>query len=348
MRRQGCFGSGSFIVAAALALATVAPSSHGAPILTQGADGYTWSTITHAGNRSSLPSEAMWNPVFSRGGVAYEYRMATTEVSASQWIDFMRAYAPYVGSEYQFGTFMAGPIRFAGFSTQGVPQYTIAPGYENVAVGVGWRYAARYCNWLHNDRALTREAFDNGAYDATTFTSNPDGTFNDQLTHNADARYWIPTLDEWVKGVHYDPDRYGPGQEGYWMFPYAQAEQLISGYPGEPGAQTSSGIVDLYGRIDIGAYPDSTGVWGLLDTSGGLPEWTETVLGVPRFREVRGSGAGGGELAWMGEVLDADSIATPDLTVGLRLASAVPAPSAVFLASLVVLTHAARRRRTVL
>ncbi|MGD9691451.1 MAG: hypothetical protein AB7G17_01265 [Phycisphaerales bacterium] len=271
--------------------------------------------------------------------------MATTEVSASQWIDFVRAYAPYVGAEFFSGTFVPGSIQFSGFSTQGVPQYFVVPGYENVAVSVGWRYAARYVNWLHNDRALTREAFENGAYDATTFSTNPDGTFNDQLTHNADARYWIPTLDEWVKAVHYDPDRYGPGQEGYWMFPYAQAEQLISGYPGEPGAQTSSGIVDLYGSIDIGAYPDSTGVWGLLDASGGLPEWTETVLGVPRFREVRGSAAGGGELAWESEVLDAVALGGMTSTRGLRIASAVPAPSSVSLAAVLVARCAGRRRR---
>ncbi len=353
MRSRGCFGTGSFAVAAALAMAMVAPSSYGAPILTRGADGFTWSTITHAGNRAPNTSEHWWDPSFSAGSVGYEYRMATTEVTGSQWFEFVQAYAPYIGANYFDSSFWGATV-FVGFNGQGVPQYVMDPKNANVPVSVGWRYAARFCNWLHNDSALTQNAFENGAYDTSTFTRNPDGSFNDQLAHHADARYWIPTMDEWVKAAHYDPNRYGEGQEGYWLYPNGSNEPLTPGAPGEPGAQTSAGWSQSGpgSNPDVGSYPDGQSPWGLFDVSGGASEWWESANvypdGLVRQRYYKRSEAGL-PIPDFYDMIDVNSAAIPlGGGAGIRLAAPAPSPSAVFLAPLVVLTHAARRRRTVL
>ena len=84
--------------------------------------------------------------------------------------------------------------------------------------GITWRTAAKFSNWLHNDKASSIAALQDGAYDTSTFTTNPNQTFNDQLTHHPVAKFWIPTLDEWIKAAHYDPNRYGPGEGGYWEY----------------------------------------------------------------------------------------------------------------------------------
>jgi hypothetical protein len=137
---------------------------------------------------------------------------------------------------------------------------------------------ARYCNWLHNGKATNREAFENGAYDTSTFTTNANTTINDQRTHSPEARFWIPTLDEAIKASYYDPNRHGEGKEGYWLYPGRSDEQPYSEFPwngGETNGGTWAG--DDLRFMDVGSYPTVQSPWGLLDTSGGLGEYTEGI-----------------------------------------------------------------------
>lgn len=324
----------------ALALVQLSTVSHAAPILTQ-SNGFTWSTVTHAGNRAPNASEHWWDPSFSAGAVNYEYRIATTEVTSGQWLEFVRAYAPYVGADY-FNPAFSGGALFVGFDGQGTPQYFLPATAVNIPCSVGWRYAARFCNWMHNGKATTQAAFENGTYDASTFTRNPDGTFNDQIAHNEDARYWLPTMDEWIKAAHYDPNRYGEGQDGYWLYPNGSNEPLTPGAPGEAGAQTSAGWHPPSGvpSPDVGAYPGADAPWGLLDTSGGVSEWFETpnlMLGehvTGRYYKRSFAGLPNADFYDMIDVtFDTIPIGFGG-TAGVRLASPVPAPGAVVLLSL--------------
>ncbi len=137
--------------------------------------------------------------------------------------------------------------------------YAMVPGTEEYPTNLSWRFAARFCNWLHNDQSLTQGAFESGAYDTSTFTTNPDGTINDQAVRSPGARFWIPSENEWIKATYYDPNRYGPGQDGYWLQPAGHTEPLISGDP-DQGGETSAGTtlfaipVGLYAtRMSLGA-----------------------------------------------------------------------------------------------
>src|SRR5690606_22099076 len=97
-------------------------------------------------------------------------------------------------------------------------RWRVPAGNDMRAVGnISWRGAAIYCNWLHNGQSTDRAAFLNGAYDVSTFGGGA-FEFTDQATHNPGARYWIPTWDEWLKAAHYDPDRNGPDQGGWWLY----------------------------------------------------------------------------------------------------------------------------------
>ncbi len=309
---------------------------------------WQWATIGAPGNRATLPFETPTNPDRSLGGVSYTYRIATTEVTIDQWFEFVRAYAPYVGDDYVRNEFMgSGFIYHVGFSN-GVPQYQLAPGEHPYAVTIGWRYAARYCNWLHNGRASHVEAFQSGAYETSTFTRNPDGTYNDQAVRSPGASYWIPSVDEWVKAAYYDPNRYGPGLEGYWRYPNASDVPLVGGRPGEPGAQTGAPVIEPGDPIPIGAYPDVNRPWGLLDISGGQREWTEgwPVPGeVGRGREIRGSRSGMGEYSYVVDRVEVYGTASPAFgSEGFRIASVVPAPSSGMMV-LMCLGLRARRKR---
>ncbi len=322
-------------------------AAHAAPILTQ-SQGFTWSTITHAGNRAPLPSEMYFEPWFDRGAVNHEYNITTTEVTASQWLEFARAYAPYIGADATSPEFTGGMINYSSQTPQGVPVFSLNPQFNNVPISVGWRYAARFCNWLHNGKPLTRDAFENGAYDASTFAIiAPGGILGDQREHHPWAEYWLPTIDEWVKATYYDPDRYGPGQEGYWWQPGSQSEPLTIGAPGTPGAQTSAGLLENFWPIDVGAYPDVLSPWGLLDTSGGASEWFEAAwtnhLGELEGRYYKRSEAG----SPIPDYYDALEInlgtRVPNTLNGFRIAS-IPTPSALTLLPLFAASNARRRR----
>lgn len=157
-------------------------------------------------------------------------------------------------------------------------------------IQVGFEYAARYCNWLHNGKVNEAWAFENGAYDTSTFRRDENGVYQGQEAHNPGAKFWIPTVDEWVKATYYDPNRYGDGQGGYWMYPNMSDERPISGVTTNAG---EFGDITMPG--DVGQFPNALSPWGLLDTSGGRNEMTESLFDPGAntlYRVVRGSQSG--------------------------------------------------------
>lgn len=156
--------------------------------------------------------------------------------------------------------------------------YTLDPGTVNFPVTSSWYLAARYCNWLENGRGTDQASFETGVYDTSTFTQNLDGTRNDKLARNPGSRYFIPTRDEQLKAAYYDPNRYGVGQEGFWLFPNQSNTPLIPDPP-SAGGQTNVGQAFRGGPLDAGSYPNVQSPWVLLDCSGGETEWAETVTG---------------------------------------------------------------------
>ncbi|UYV11209.1 MAG: formylglycine-generating enzyme family protein [Phycisphaera sp.] len=298
--------------------------------------GHDFVTIGAPGNRGVLPSEAPdWN--FDRfgtyGGVDYEYRITRTEVTNDQYIRFAQSYLR-AGGATTGGTLIGHGIRVVGFDPDGVAILDfLSPGSQHAPAIMSWRYAARYTNWLHNGQGTDLEDFNSGVYDASTFRTDPvTGAFLDQPERSPDAKYFLPTLDEWTKAVHYDPDRYGDGQEGYWYHPGGSDDFLVSGPPGTPGAETSGGESGPPGLLwyPVGSYPDTTTPWGLLDASGGVEEMLETAVN-PSTSAMRRLLAGSGTVPdptyQVADRLDSfGSVSLPGLARGFRVASVVTAP----------------------
>ncbi|MBM4109078.1 MAG: formylglycine-generating enzyme family protein [Phycisphaerae bacterium] len=297
--------------------------------------GFEFVTITHAGNRPANPDEAPKFPYFPLGAVAYEYRISRTEVTTGQWVEFCNAYGQWVAPGGWFE--MHGRFVFRD------PGTGIYSGPADLPAELGWRYAARYCNWLHNGKRPERWAFEDGVYDTSTFTVNPDGSRNDQIARHPGARFWIPTEDEWIKAVYYDPDRNGPGLDGYWLYPN------MSDSPPIPGVTTNAGLNTS--GMPVGSYPHARSPWGLLDASGGMDEVLETLAyTASRERMTRGSRFGGDP----GFVQFRDRIdytwhpsSHPSVgAIGFRVASLVPAPSGTLAVMMIVLGSLAYRRRS--
>lgn len=267
--------------------------------------------------------------------MAYEFRIATTEVTAGQWYEFVQAYAPYYKGSPADSSFTGVSIVPDSSEPSG---YRLLAGHENRPTSMSWRFAARYVNWLCNGKATHREAFERGAYDTSTFSQNPDGSYNDPRTRTRGATFWIPTLDEWTKAVYFDPNRYGPGREGYWMHPLGSDSPATPGLPGV--GQTSGGVQGAHHfLIDVGSYPQSLTPWGLLDASGGVSEWTETNAGPTNLdflRYIRGS-QGGSSFYDLEDRIDEFYLTTGFVRgagYGLRIAGIVPNPASGFVLGL--------------
>lgn len=282
-------------------------------------------TVGAPGNRPALESERYYGSAVAGfpdlGRVGYSFRISRTETTVQQWLPFVNAawqFAFQLGYSRNDPRFTASHIFTNGVGPNAV--FEITPGTNQLAGAMSFRFAAWYCNWRHNGSPtvnLTMETFTTGAYDAN-------------LVRQAGAQFWVPNLDEWTKATYYDPNRYGAGQEGYWRHPGMSDTPLVGGPPGAPGAQTSAGSWHQGQGLppNVGSYPSTHSPWGLLDTSGGVREWTDVPFqGVSGLRYVRGEDLGGGldlpfdriDFFFSGRGVDSSG-------AGFRMASAIPLP----------------------
>ncbi|MBL8747110.1 MAG: SUMF1/EgtB/PvdO family nonheme iron enzyme [Phycisphaerae bacterium] len=332
-----------------LALAARAFAAHPIP------ESERWATITHAGNEPYT-----WDPpgvvtFRSAGSVDHEYQISRTEVTGTEWFEFVQAYTPYAQqTDVTDAEFLSTSV---GLYTEG--GYFLVPGRENKAVEIGWRFAARYVNWLHNDKRPEEAAFQSGVYDTSTFgifSSPTNAGFTDQIAHEPDARYWIPTADEWVKAAHFDPNRFGPDMPGYWLYSNSSdAAQYPPGLP-ETGGQTSTGGRFAFPLPDVAAYRDVQSPWGLWDTSGGYSEWSETA-DVNQFDPTLSQGRVIKGSSWRIPYFTSDgipqdrvdasqSVDSPTTLHALRLARAVPGAGSVWVVVCAVPFLIRRRRQS--
>lgn len=279
--------------------------------------------------------------VTGRGSVAYEYRIGRTEVTTSQWMEFYNTYSarpdPVPSSVLPLPV-RWGAVRDPSYTGPGV-RYMLNPNNpyagDMPAYNVTWRTAARFCNWLNNDKSNNLSAIENGAYDTSTFGDYDDNRrFTDQATRSPDARFWIPSLDEWMKASHWSPTN--SNLEGWYLGPNRSDQPLMYGTPallgGTGQANAGFGLPNFahYTTIPLGAYPEVFSPWGLLDTAGATTEWTEDIreLNNSMFRQVFGSFAGmaidGAIAADSPYGLGTQRPWSQSIPTGLRIAGSIP------------------------
>ena len=310
-------------------------------------------TIGAPGNAPASPQQFEyldffgWGPL---GGVNYEFRLSRTEVTNTQYLEFVEAYSPFYAGPFgnvvqDWG--LQGFDLYSATNNPSDPQWFVSQGAENFAADMSWINAARFCNWLHNGKVNAAWAFESGAYDTSTFVNQGSGVWTGQNVRSPGARYWIPSVDEWVKGMYYDPNKLGSGLGGYNLYPTGSDIAPVTGLPGTPGAQTS---VDLGpDRFDVGSYPNVMSPWGLLDGSGSkseMAEWDQLSGG-----EIGGLRCGSSNSSVRPQLFDQLGFALIGGGIasfsngGLRLASVVPTPSSAVVFVLTGLWLTTRKRR---
>ena len=306
--------------------------------------GLTFSEIGDPGNPGFLFDPPGPSPERVIGSVDYRYGITTREVTHAEYLVFLNAFAPHIdatGVSPNSSQASTKGISFVGRDGNGVPSFLLPAANANKPAEMGWRFAARFANWMHHGAPTGSDVpawvFETGAYNTSTFITNPDGSRNDQASRSVDARFWIPTQDEWNKAAFWDPNHSGDDEGGYWMYPNASDERLTPGFPDE-GGQTNFGMDQqtLPGLPEeVGSYPNEQSPWGLVDLSGGVQEWTESLLAgaeVNRYRHVAGPGMHrtetlllyGDHIGW-----NINQFSWPESPIaGFRLAMAIPSPGA--------------------
>jgi formylglycine-generating enzyme required for sulfatase activity len=243
------------------------------------------------------------NNITGSGTVGYEYEIGKFEVSNKQYCEFLNAVAsvddPHSLYNINMENGIFGGIRIINKDDRFL--YEPLPKLENLpVVYVSWYDSARFCNWLHYGKPNTgrseigtTEGDDkNGAYDTRQFDKNPRGV-QKVNSHNANALYWIPTLDEWDKAAYYDPTKNGMG--GYWLYPTRTDTKPLCAPPGE--TPNSANYYDFKWAAPepyltpIGSYKKSSSYYGTFDQGGNVWEWCETLRNNGKQRWVRGGGA---------------------------------------------------------
>jgi formylglycine-generating enzyme required for sulfatase activity len=112
-------------------------------------------------------------------------------------------------------------------------------------------------------------------------------------SHSSDARFWIPSEDEWAKAAYYNPGL-NEGAGGYYIWATQSNE-----YPGNSvGALSNQANIPSYVNVSfantplnpditpsvgpnlltaVGAFTSSPSYYGTFDQDGNVTEWTETI-----------------------------------------------------------------------
>ena len=222
------------------------------------------------------------------GAVDYVYHMGKFEVTAGQYTEFLNAVADTdaygLYSEYMSGNPWDLGCGIQRSGSAGAYTYSVATEWEDRAVSwVNWGDAARFANWLTNGMPT-------GAQDLTT---TEDGSYflngatgHAELltvTRKADARYVIPSEDEWYKAAYHKND----GVTGnYFDYPTSSdsvpSNDLTDPDPGNnANFYLGSGdwtIGSPYYRTEAGEFENSDSPYGTYDMGGNLFEWSEGIL----------------------------------------------------------------------
>jgi hypothetical protein len=260
------------------------------------------------------------------GAVPYVFRIGRHEVTTAQYVEFLnaKAKADLDGNLWnndmdksRSGDGARCEIRRSG--EKGNYRHTVAPEFANRPVShVSFLDACRFCNWLHNGQGDGDT--ETGAYTLNGYT----GTDGRRIRRNPEAKFFVPTDDEWYKAAYYDAQK--PGGPGYWKYPTRNDTK-----PGRDRASINAanwmddGHLDTnYYFLEVGSFPKSPSAYGTLDQAGNVAEWTEG-LKPPFLRSVWG---GSFDTDDAGRNIPMPNLALSSRSdeggIGFRIAAAVP------------------------
>lgn len=161
------------------------------------------------------------------GSVGYNFYIGEFLITNAEYVAFLNSVAtsglsgdPNAspgGTLWPFDNNMSTSAR-GGISVNGSNPnivYSTKINMENKPVNfIRWYDAARYVNWLHNNKPNTKSlsvlSTESGVYNLNF--NNPISIPSPQNKQS----YWIPNRNEWIKSAYYDPTKNITG--GYWNY----------------------------------------------------------------------------------------------------------------------------------
>lgn len=290
------------------------------------------------------------------GAVPCDYLIGRYEVTAGQYTEFLNAkaatsdpyglYNPNMGSVVN--SYGCNITRTSG-AAAGTYVYSVPADWANRPVNyVSFWDACRFVNWLHNGQGVGDT--ETGAYTLNACNGTDGGT----IARNTNAKWWIPSENEWYKAAYHKND----GATGnYWDYPTATdfaPGNVLLGSDGSKDANFNDNgytIGSPYYRTEVGAFADSASSYGTFDQGGNVWEWNDTLMRQEVNYTERGLRGGSYSFSSFGMVATNRNGREPpiceDAGIGFRVAS-VPEPCALVLfgiAAAGLFAYAWRRRR---
>ncbi|MDA1200348.1 MAG: SUMF1/EgtB/PvdO family nonheme iron enzyme [Planctomycetota bacterium] len=269
----------------ALLVATLAAPAHAITI--------DWVTVDDPGNVADDTGY---------GAVTDSFQIMKYEWTNSQYVDFLNAVDPNgTNPNFVYHTVMGydarGGISFAGGNAAG-SKYAAKTNMGDKPVNfVTWWNAARVANWLENgaqaygssDASATAPQ-NRGAYTLGTATS---GT---APRVNSEARFYIPTEDQWYKAAYYLGGRTNAGYSNYATEssftpqPMSVDENGNGRYGPYNYANYASAAVwnGQQGNVTTVGTNGGPSAYGTFDMSGNVSEWNDVTGAAGSNKGIRG------------------------------------------------------------
>jgi formylglycine-generating enzyme required for sulfatase activity len=293
-----------------------------------------WVTVGDPGNDADTTG---------RGAVADVYQISMYEITNADYTEFLNAVAG-TDTHNLYNIYMGGSANptigdHGGITRSGEPPqyaYTVRTGKgDQPVLFVSFWDCVRFANWLHNDQPSGVE--DDSTTEDGAYTLTPQGIADNTIAANAEAKFFLPSEDEWYKAAYYR------GSDSYYDYPASTDSIPSCATPGDTA--NTANCASVVGTVsDVGAYTAAASPSGTFDQGGNVYEWNEDIGVAATERILRGG-------SWnnMASFLAAssrDGLAPQSEAnrVGFRVAT-LPEPGMGLLGMTSLLVLAALRRR---